>query len=116
MISRTSKIILTTAAAAATLLLNPAAAQADSSETNFLQDLNQAGLSIYDTNRAVQLGYQICDAFNVANGEDIAEYLYTHTSISDVPDMTTAYVWVLAAGLNLCPWHYHPERAGGFTA
>lgn len=116
MTSRMSKLILTATAAAATMLLNSPAAQA-SPETDFLTALNNAGIMVYDANRAVQYGHQICEAFSVANGQDIADYIYAHTSWSDVPDRATAAVWVVAAGTNLCPWHFHPERVtSGYVA
>jgi hypothetical protein len=81
-----------------------------SPETNYLSDLTDAGIVIYDTSQAISTGYAICEAFNTVNGEVVAENLYTHTSYADIPNRAAAAAWVLAAGLNLCPWHFHPER------
>jgi hypothetical protein len=51
------------------------------------------------------LGAQLRD------GEDVARDLYMTTSFADLPTLDSATSVVVAAGLNLCPWHYHPERA-----
>jgi hypothetical protein len=106
----TKRIITTLTAAAVAGLLTAAPANA-SPETDFLAALNSAGISVYDTTAALRYGHAICRAFTVANGVDVADYIYENTSWSDVPTREVAAVWVIAAGTTLCPWHYHPERA-----
>ena len=119
MFSRMPKLIVAAAALAATTALNPAVAQA-SPETDYLQDLTNAGFIIYDTRAALNTGYTICDALNYNTGDVVAYNLYTHTSWADIQTMQGAATWVIIAGTNLCPWQYHPERvtdpAPGFVA
>jgi hypothetical protein len=88
-----------------------ATARADSREMAFLDTLTDSGIQVYDASRAIDVGWGICSAFEVANGQDVAEFIYGNTTYSDVPDLATAQLWVVAAAWNLCPWHYHPERA-----
>lgn len=87
------------------------AAEADASpETNYLDSLNAAGLTIYDTSAALSTGHQICAAFNTTTGDVVARNLFANTSWADVPTLATAEAIVVLAGLSLCPWHFHPER------
>ncbi|MGA5467148.1 DUF732 domain-containing protein [Mycobacterium sp. NPDC050041] len=84
-----------------------------SPETNYLDSLNAAGLTIYDTSAALAMGHQICAAFNTTTGDVVAQNLFANTTWADVPNLETANTIVVLAGLNLCPWHFHPERARG---
>ncbi len=87
-----------------------ATARADG--TGFLDALTDNGIDIYDASRAVDVGQGICRAFEVANGADVAQFIYENTTYADVPDLHTAQVWVVAAAVNLCPWHLNqPEPA-----
>lgn len=110
------------AAAAAGIVLTATgigwAADAHASpETDYLDALNSAGIVVYDTSAAITTGYAICEAFNTVTGDVVARNLFTITSWADVPDMATAEAWVVIAGMTLCPWHYHPERANaGYLA
>lgn len=89
-----------------------ATARADSGETAFLDTLTDSGIEVYDASQAVATGWAICKAFEVANGRVVAEFIYGNTTYSDVPDMATAELWVIAAAYNLCPQHVHaPQTA-----
>ena len=70
---------------------------------------------VYDAPAAIRTGYRVCSALNYANGEDVARDLYMTTSFADLPTLDSATSVVVSAGLNLCPWHYHPERAAAGT-
>lgn len=80
-------------------------------ETDYLTDLTDAGLIVYDTTAALSTGYAVCQAFNTTTGDIVAENLYRNTTWADVPNKQTAAAIVVAAGMNLCPWHFHPERS-----
>ena len=86
------------------------AAQADATPTSFLNTLTSNGIVIYDTAAALNTGYAICEVFNTHNGEDVA-WALMELSPQDVPTYEVAAVWVVAAGANLCPWHYNPQGA-----
>jgi hypothetical protein len=92
-------------AAVSAAILSATPARAD--DIAFLNALNNAGIVVYDTQMAITTGYRICSALAVTNGQDLAYQMYGGP---DVPDLPTANAWIVAAGFNLCPWMYHPER------
>ena len=85
------------------------AARADATPASFLNTLTSNGIVIYDTAAALNTGYAICETFNEFNGEQVAQALM-QLAPDDVPTYEVAAVWVVAAGANLCPEHFHPER------
>jgi hypothetical protein len=100
--------ITTTIAAAAigvALATAPLSHASPSVEAEFLYDLNQFGISIYDTGAALGTGYAICAARNTTPELTVVDNLYRNTSFADVPNYETAMVWVAAAEVNLCPQH-----------
>jgi len=94
--------------AAATITTQVAKADDD---TDYLQALNNSGLTVYDTGEAIATGHTICTMLQTANGNTVAAYVFTHTSWTDVPTITVAEVMVLDAVANLCPEQYHPGQA-----
>ena len=85
------------------------AAQADATPASFLDALTDNGIDVYDASAALNTGYAICETFNTYNGEQVAQALM-QLAPNDVPSYEVATVWVVAAGANLCPWQFHPER------
>lgn len=79
-------------------------------ELAYLQLLNYNGITVTDATRAILTGYAVCDAMNTMNGEDIAAYIFTHSTWAETPNLETAGAIVTSAGQALCPWHFHPER------
>lgn len=92
-----------------------AKAQANTPELEFLNDLNNGGLVVYDTAQALRTGHWICGQLDFRNGAAVANDIWTQTSWSDVPSPEYALVWVVAAAVDLCPWNYHPARASSTT-
>ena len=86
------------------------AAQADATPASFLDALTDNGIDVYDASAALNTGYAICETFNTYNGEQVAQALM-QLAPQDVPSYEVAAVWVVAAGANLCPWHYNPQGA-----
>jgi hypothetical protein len=100
-------------------LLGAGVAKADTS--SFLQSLGDHGLTVYDSAAAISTGYRICSMLQSANGEQVAQYVFTHTSWSDVPTMDTARAEVLISVEELCPAMDHrgqsasaPQQAPDF--
>lgn len=87
-------------------ILSAAPARAD--DIAFLNALNNAGIVVYDTQMAITTGYRICSALAVTNGQDLMYQMLDSPDING--NLATANAWVVAAGFNLCPWMYHPER------
>lgn len=85
-------------------LLFPPAAKADG--LTFLQALNNHGIVVYDTARALTWGQAICTALNQTTGDVVAANFYRITN-SDIPDMNTALTWVVVSVEQLCPWQDH---------
>lgn len=113
---RTTRFLILMAIGALLAAGGMATARADSSETAFLDTLTDSGVQVYDASQAVETGWAICEAFETVNGADVARYIYANTTYADVPDLATAQVWVVAAGMTLCPWHNHANRVGGVIA
>lgn len=89
---------------------------ANATPLTYLQSLNNRGIIIYDTVAALNTGFSICEALNYANGDEVATELFLRTSWADVPDMYTAYVVVVTAVEELCPWHDHRYAAQSFLS
>lgn len=94
------------AATVATALTLAAPAHADPA-SEYLQRMTDVGFSVYDARAALVTGAWICDSLDHANGEQVAQYLFTHTPWADVPSIESARAWVIAAADTLCPWQYH---------
>ena len=108
-------------AALGALLAAPAAevrAAPPDAELAYLASLNAFGLTVYDTGAALRTGYAVCAELGHETGLDVARQLFASTSWAELPTMDSAGAVVVAAAMNLCTWHYHPERvaAGGLTA
>jgi hypothetical protein len=70
---------------------------------SFIQALNDNGIVVYDTSKALSAGVAICNALETTNGVDVARNLYRITSYSDVPTPAIAAVWVIVSAQELCP-------------
>lgn len=102
------KIILGSMSAVAgitAMLIATPPAHADA--LTFIQGLNDNGIMVYDTSRALTVGTAICNALNTTNGVDVARNLYRISSFSDVPTPEVAAIWVVIAAQELCPWQDH---------
>lgn len=93
----------------AAALFTAPSAQAD--DMGFLNALNASGIVVYDTQLAVTTGYRICNSLAVMNGQDVINDMVNSPDINGDSDLALA--WLQAAGWNLCPWMYHPEREVG---
>jgi hypothetical protein len=86
------------------------APRARADDMAYLQALNNAGMTIYDTGLAIQYGYRICTALSGANGEEVAQAAYRYSK--DITSIEMARAWVLIAAGTLCPWQIHPPTQG----
>lgn len=86
------------------LLGTGAASASGGSETVYLQAMNNAGFTIYDTNWAISTGYHICSMLSYEDGNAAARDVFHISSWHDVPDLSTAALWVNTAATTLCPW------------
>jgi hypothetical protein len=95
-------------------LIGTGVAKADS-DTDYLQALNNSGLSVYNAAEAIATGAEICNMLQSADGNAVAFYVYTHTTWADVPNLTVAEVMVLDAVGALCPWENHASTGRELT-
>lgn len=93
-------------------LINAPAANA-TPESDFFDLLMAGGITVFNAGAAVDRGYAICEAFNTMDGNDVAATILASADPAEVPTIDVARVWVIASGIALCPWHYHPERNQG---
>ena len=85
-------------------------ARAQTPELEYLSDLNAAGFVVYDTETALNTARWVCGQLDTRNGADVVRQLYIESSWTDLPTPQDAFTVMIAAVVNLCPWHYHPER------
>jgi len=105
--TKSEKMILSLLAAVSAigsmLLASP---DADASPLSFLQSLNNRGISVYDTSKALGTGLAICQTLETYNGADVAEAVY-QVGGDDVPTRDVAVLWLVTAVEELCPWQDH---------
>jgi hypothetical protein len=99
------KILVGVVTASAVALAAAPSASAD--EMSYLQTLNAAGFTIYNTQWALASGHSICNALNYDTGDVVAVDVFVNSSWTDVPSLAHAGALVLIAVSELCPWHDH---------
>lgn len=88
----------------ASAALGHSAPPASATPMSYLQALNDNGITVTDTTKALTMGYAVCANLNRFNGADVARSLYLNTDVA-TPAMATAIVVIAVE--QLCPQHDH---------